>query len=151
MKLAEALNLRADIQVRNSQLKERLIANAKVQEGDNPSEDPELLLKELDSNLKELEKLIKAINKTNGNTFAGKDTLTDLIAKRDVLGMEIKIKREFLGTASARVDRYSNNEIKILATVDVRKYQKEVDRLSKNLRELDTKIQGLNWTTELIK
>jgi hypothetical protein len=51
MKLAEALNLRADIQIRNSQLKERLVANSKVQEGDKPSENPTSLLKELDANL----------------------------------------------------------------------------------------------------
>ena len=151
MKLAEALNLRADIQMRNGQLRERLNANAKVQEGDKPSENPEDLLKELNGNLKELEKLIKAINKTNANTFSGKDSITDLIAKRDVLGMEISIKRDFLSNASARVDRYSNNEIKILATIDVAKYQKEIDKLSKNMRELDTKIQGLNWTTDLMK
>ncbi|QNM16272.1 DIP1984 family protein [Fusobacterium hominis] len=34
-------------------------------------------------------------------------------------------------------------------TIDVGKKQKEIDKLSKKLRELDTKIQGLNWTTEL--
>ncbi|WP_353936777.1 hypothetical protein [uncultured Fusobacterium sp.] len=33
--------------------------------------------------------------------------------------------------------------------MDVGKKQKEIDKLSKKLRELDTKIQGLNWTTEL--
>ena len=29
--------------------------------------------------------------------------------------------------------------------------QKQVDRLSKELRETDETIQGLNWTTELIQ
>ena len=47
MKLAEALHLRADLQKRIAQLGERLQANAKVQEGDEPSEDPALLLSEL--------------------------------------------------------------------------------------------------------
>ena len=32
----------------------------------------------------------------------------------------------------------------------VRELQKEVDLLSKELRETDETIQGLNWTTELI-
>ena len=50
MKLAEALNLRADVQKRIASLKERLIRNAKVQEGDVPAEDPVMLLKELDEN-----------------------------------------------------------------------------------------------------
>lgn len=29
--------------------------------------------------------------------------------------------------------------------------QKEVDRMSKELRELDEKIQEANWTTELLE
>ena len=69
MKLAEALNLRADLQKRIAALKERLIRNAKVQEGDVPAEDPVILLKELDNNIIELEKLIKSINKTNSSTY----------------------------------------------------------------------------------
>ena len=39
MKLAEALALRADLQRRLEQLKQRLIKNARVQEGDTPEED----------------------------------------------------------------------------------------------------------------
>ena len=149
MKLAEALNLRADLKIRIKQLKERLIANSKVQEVDVPSENPEELLKELKGNLEQLEDLIKKINMTNSSTVVDGETLTDLIAKRDVLTMEISIKREFLASASEKINRYSNNEIKILSTIDVGKKQKEIDKLSKKLRELDTKIQGLNWTTEL--
>ena len=149
MKLAEALNLRADLKIRIKQLKERLIANSKVQEGDVPSENPEELLKELKGNLEQLEDLIKKINMTNSSTVVDGETLTDLIAKRDVLTMEISIKREFLASASEKINRYSNNEIKILSTIDVGKKQKEIDKLSKKLRELDTKIQGLNWTIEL--
>lgn len=114
MKLAEALNLRADLKIRIKQLKERLIANSKVQEGDVPSENPEELLKELKGNLEQLEDLIKKINMTNSSTVVDGETLTDLIAKRDVLTMEISIKREFLASASEKINRYSNNEIKIL-------------------------------------
>ena len=44
MKLAEALNERADIQRRIAQLESRLIDNAKVQEGEEPAERPEDLL-----------------------------------------------------------------------------------------------------------
>ena len=42
-------------------------------------------------------------------------------------------------------------EIRIRSTVDVREQQKKLDALSKDLRELDVKIQGLNWTTDLIE
>ncbi len=45
MKLAEALLLRADLQKKTSSLRERIVANAVVQEGDEPREDPKALLK----------------------------------------------------------------------------------------------------------
>ncbi|MBR5980520.1 MAG: hypothetical protein IK035_00805, partial [Firmicutes bacterium] len=57
--------------------------------------------------------------------------------------------RTFLDNASSTVDRYSRSEIVIQSTVSVAKLQKQVDALSKELRELDEKIQELNWTTEL--
>ena len=37
MKLAEALNIRADLKKKILQLKERLLRNSKVQEGEEPS------------------------------------------------------------------------------------------------------------------
>ena len=40
MKIREALALRADLQRRLEQLKQRLIKNARIQEGDAPEEDP---------------------------------------------------------------------------------------------------------------
>ena len=48
MKLAEALQERADLNRRIEQLRSRLLNNAMKQEGEEPSEDPKELLKELD-------------------------------------------------------------------------------------------------------
>ncbi|WP_300902993.1 DIP1984 family protein [uncultured Clostridium sp.] len=151
MKLAEALNLRADVQKRIASLKERLIRNAKVQEGDVPAEDPVVLLKELDGNIIELEKLIKAINKTNSLNYIEGESITDIIAKRDALGLKLSVLRSFIDTASEKIDRYSNKEIKILSTVNVSEKQEEVDKLSKEYRIIDTKLQGLNWTIDLVE
>ncbi|MCI9304606.1 DIP1984 family protein [Clostridium sp.] len=151
MKLAEALNLRADVQKRIASLKERLIRNAKVQEGDVPAEDPVVLLKELDGNIIELEKLIKAINKTNSLTYIEGESITDIIAKRDALGLKLSVLRSFIDTASEKIDRYSNKEIKILSTVNVSEKQEEVDKLSKEYRLIDTKLQSLNWTIDLVE
>ena len=58
MKLAEALILRADHQKRLEQLKQRLLRNAKVQEGDRPAEEPGELLAELERVAADLEGLI---------------------------------------------------------------------------------------------
>lgn len=150
MKLAEALNLRADLQKRIANLKERLITNAKIQEGDTPSENPENLLNELYDNIIEFENIIKAINKTNSSTYVDNESISDIIARRDALGLKLSILRSFVSESADRIDRYSNKEIKILSTVNVAEKQKEIDKLSKEYRLIDTKLQGLNWTTDII-
>ncbi|MBC5628688.1 DIP1984 family protein [Clostridium sp. NSJ-6] len=150
MKLAEALNLRADLQKRIANLRERLIKNAKVQEGDTPSEDPNMLLNELNDNIIELENIIKLINKTNSSTYIDNESISDIIAKRDALGLKLSILRSFISESADKIERYSNKEIKILSTVNVAEKQKEIDNLSKEYRLIDTKLQGLNWTTDII-
>ena len=129
MKLATALSERADLQRRISELGGRLNNNAKVQDGEKPSEDPMELLTELNKDFSRLEELIARINHTNNETKSGDVTLTDLIAKRDCLKQKIGIMRSFLDKASEKVSRYSKTEIRILSTVSVSNLQKEVDKL----------------------
>ena len=151
MKLANALSQRSELQTRIRQLEDRLDNNAQVQEGEQPAEDPMELLKELDADYARLEELISAINRTNNDTkLEDGTTLSDLLARRDCLKGKLSILRGFLNSASALVRRHSVSEIKIKSTVDVRQLQKQVDGLSKNLRELEETIQEKNWTTELM-
>ena len=65
MKLAEALQERADLNRRIAQLRSRLLSNAQVQEGETPSEDPQELLTELDSCIMRLSSLMTRINLCN--------------------------------------------------------------------------------------
>jgi hypothetical protein len=58
MKLAEALLLRADLQKKVASLRDRIVANAVVQEGDKPHEAPDQLMKEAFGALAELETLM---------------------------------------------------------------------------------------------
>ena len=150
MKLAQALIDRADLQKRIAQLESRLLTNAQVQEGELPAEDPNQLLQELDRCLCQLEELIVRINHTNDTVTDNGQTLTALLAQRDCLTLRLKVLRNFLQNASAVVSRASLSEIKIKSTVPVAQLQKQVDALSCQRRELDTRIQGLNWTTELL-
>jgi len=149
MKLATALSERSDLQKRLTQLAVRLNNNAKVQEGDKPSEDPKSLLAELDNITSRLETLIAKINLANSTTIADGKTLTEMMAQRDVLKTKNKVLRDFLDNASNKVDRYSRSEIAVKSTVDVAALQKTVDDTSKQLRLLDERIQELNWTTEI--
>lgn len=150
MKLATALSNRADLQSRLNELETRLVANAKVQEGEKPDENPVELIAEKDRIIAELENLISKINLTNSRTVCDGMTITEMLAKRDCLKTDIKIMRNFLSSSSAKVNRYSRTEIIIRSTVNVAELQKKVDALCKELRETDEKIQELNWTTELI-
>ena len=150
MKLAEALNRRADLQKRIAQLRERLSNNVKVQEGDQPAEKPEELFAELERSLKELETLIVRINRTNQETVWEGQTLTEMIAAKDMLSLHLSSLRAVLEAANVRSDRFSRNEIKFVRTIDVNELQKKVDDLSRDLRELDSRLQQANWMTDLL-
>ena len=49
-----------------------------------------------------------------------------------------------------RVDRYSQKEVRYVRCIDPKELQAVIDRLSKEYRELDTKLQGINWTVDLL-
>lgn len=149
MKLAEALQERADLTRRLSELRYRLRNNATAQEGETPAEDPKELIGELEGCSARLEELMARINLTNSHTKAGDKTLTELLSKRDALTEKLSIYREFLSAASSIAGRATRSEIKILPTVNVRELQKKVDDMSRDLRLTDNAIQQANWTAEL--
>lgn len=151
MKLATALSRRSDLQNRLQELSTRLNNNAKVQEGQQPAEDPQALLQELNSISDELERLIRQINRTNSLTVRDGLSIADRLAARDVLAKKISILRNFLDASSQKVDRYSRSEIVIHSTVDVAALRKELDALSKSMRLQDEQIQELNWTVDLLE
>ncbi len=151
MKLAEALQVRADLQRRIAQMPQRLRNNATVQEGSEPTEQPSVILGELDRMLVELESLVTRINLTNCAIATPEgETMTALISRRDILRKRLEIMRGFLNAAGDITPRHSLSEIRVLSTVNVPELRSHCDRLSKELRETDTKIQELNWTSELI-
>lgn len=152
MRLAEALILRADAQKRLEQLKVRLLRNAKVQEGDQPAEDPAALLAELERVAAELTRLIQRINRTNAATAVEEGlTLSDALARRDVLGARQAVYRHLAEAATVEQTRYSRSEVKFRGTVEVAAVQQRADELAREYRELDARIQATNWATELIE
>ena len=150
MKLAEALSIRKDLQTRVDQLKARILNNVRIQEGEKPAEDPVELLKELDSCLNQLRELIYRINLTNMNTNCDGKPVTQLMAERDVLLKRVQVLRDVFNQASTTTERYSRSEIKYVTTSDVKAMAKQLDKLATQLRELDVKIQSVNFTTELM-
>lgn len=149
MKLAEALQERADLNTRIEQLRSRLCMNATVQEGEKPAEDPAALLAETEGCLNRLETLMAQINLTNSRTVAEGKTLTEWIAARDALKLRIQLLRDTRDAASRLSQRATRSEIKILSTLDVPSLQKQLDEACAQLRRTDNLIQQQNWLTEL--
>jgi hypothetical protein len=150
MKLAEALLLRSDLQKKIASLRERIVANAVVQEGDKPHEPPEELLNQAFGVLDEAEGLISNINRTNLATkLPDGRTLTEAIARRDTLVQRHAMIQAAIAGCKKEPARYGVREIKWIATLPVAKLQKQVDDLSKNMRELNALIQEANWGAEL--
>ena len=151
MKLAEALQERADLNRRIEQLRYRLNNNVLVQEGEKPLEDPAALLEELESSFTRLEWLIVRINLTNCAVKVEGRSLTELIARRDVLSLRAEAYRRLVEEASQNTHRATRTEIKILSAVDVPALQRQADDASRELRLLDNTLQATNWTADLME
>src|SRR5579884_2981825 len=152
MKLAEALILRADHQKRLEQLKQRLLSNAQVQEGDAPAEDPAGLLREAEQVADELTLLIQRINRTNAGTIlTERTTIADALARRDTLAARHALYRGLAQAGTVEHARYSRSEIKFKSAVNVAAIQQRADEYAREHRELDATIQAANWSVDLLE
>ncbi len=152
MKLAEALILRADAKKRLGQVQERLKRSARVQEGDTTPENPQELLAELSAVVAQFADMVKKINRTNAETaFDETRTLTDALADRDALTIEQNVLNVVIAEAVSPAARASQSNIKIFRAVDVAAVQKRLDGLARQRRDLDSQIQAMNWTVDLIE
>jgi hypothetical protein len=156
MKLAEALTERKALQERLARLRARLVANARVQEGDVPAEQPEVLLTEIEEAASALERLIVRINLTNvaaAVTDEPRLTLMEAVARRDMLKLRFAALAELVASAqpNPRAFAVTRSEIRSRPTVDVAETQKRLDALAREIRDLDTQLQAANWTVELVE
>jgi hypothetical protein len=150
MKLGEALQRRADNQKRMSEMQQRIVRSAIVQEGEKPPEDPPQLLSELERLHEETLSLIQRINRTNATTrFAEGKTVSDAIAEREALK---ELRQRIIAAADASGEqqgRYLKSEIRLVRTMDPAALRKRSDNLAREARELDIRIQAMNWEVDL--
>ncbi|MBL3700310.1 DIP1984 family protein [Leucobacter luti] len=174
MKLAEALALRADTQKRIAQLRTRIAANARYQEGSEPAEDAGALLSEAELAVGELEQLVRSINATNsaieleivpapsratggrrrepGTAVAHTGTMTDALARRDSLRQRHAILVEAAGAAQdSGVYRQMRSELREISALSVADLHARATTLAQELRELDSRIQQANWAHDLLE
>ncbi|MBQ3359735.1 MAG: DIP1984 family protein [Microbacterium sp.] len=152
MKLAEALTARADLQRRIEQLRSRITANARFQEGEEPSEDANALLVDAEADLARLRDLIRRINATNARLDLGTDgTMTDALATRDVLRLRHSLLADAAASASGNTQfpRQMRSELRQISALPVAELRANADRVAQELRELDNRIQQANWTNDL--
>lgn len=151
MKLAEALIQRADCQKKIAQLRQRLNRSAKVQEGEQPPENPQELLVELERAIADLTTLIQRINRTNSNTAFENGSLSDALAQRDTLAIQRNALESLIQEASITHNRYSRSEVRFVSTVDIAVLQRQVDRTAQAYRLLDAQIQAHNWQIDVLE
>lgn len=173
MKLAEALALRADTQRKIAQLRSRIAANARYQEGDTPAEDASALLKEATKAAIELEELVRGINATNsavtleiaatkpnggrrrqanGSAPVGTVTMTDALARRDSLRLRHAMIVEAADAAQDQGGhRQLRSELRQVSALPVSDLRRQADDLARELRELDSQIQQANWANEVVE
>jgi len=154
MKLAEALIERANLQRQNRGIVRHIDENVRLPEDEEPTGSVENLIKQYEANMLRLAELVRRINKTNCLTEMNGGTITDAIARRDCLNSQIKAYNDIYETVTSHEQhgRYGSSEIRVkyVRHLDSKKLEDRIDHLSQEFRLLDTALQGMNWTVELL-
>lgn len=156
MKLAEALAERAEATRRVEQLRARVVSSARYQEGETPAEDAAHLLAEVGEVLDTLEALIRRINRTNATVRMSPDgdTLTDALARRDVLRLRHSVVTAAADAAAGTGDRgygrQLRSELLMLSALPVAELRAQADAMAREIREVDVRIQRANWEFDLL-
>lgn len=146
MKLAEGLLLRADLIKKIEHLQNRIRPVLIVSNDKLPQEDPVELLAKMRTAIQDLEAIVVRINRTNNDTpIEGYKSLMEALAKRDSLKMLSEKLRNIRYAAQIN----NSGETNLKSTIDIKKLQIEMDQTGRAFRELDSKIQEINWLTEL--
>lgn len=146
MKLAEGLLLRADLLKKIEHLQNRITPVLIVSEDKQPQEDPDKLLAQLRKTIQDLELLIIRINKTNNVTVVeGEGLLMEALAKRDSL----KMLSEKLRNIRRSAQIYNSGDSNLRTTISIEKLQIEIDQAGRAFRDIDSKVQEINWLTIL--
>lgn len=151
MKLAEALQRRADLRQKIDSVGSTMKANVLVQEGAEADYDVRQLCDEFNNLMREWQSLVGRIGRTNHAAIdqeTGK-TLADLLVEREAAKMEKETYDGIVAVYGEKSWRARGAELKIISTFKAKDAQKMVDDAAKRFRELDNKIQMLNWNTDL--
>jgi len=150
MKLASAIEEKSDLGKKITDLSNRIIASGRVQEGDEPLEECSTLLIELDEVYTRLEELTRSITKTNQLAKFNDEysCLADALSARNIYAKKISVLTTILNGCAPQ-SRFSRTEIKFVNKLDTVTLRKEIEKLTKQKRELNTAIQEFNWIVDV--
>lgn len=152
MKLADALLLRSDMNKKIASLIDRIKGNCRVQEGEQPGEDPQKMLAEAFRVMQELEQLVGRINRSNlVIKLASGKSMMEAIAERDRLTSQHNLLKQTAMACRVEPSYYGTSEIKWKTVLRVDSLENQADDLSKKIRELNSAIQEANWKNDLIE
>jgi|GEM_PF-3204345 len=150
MYLAEALNQRRDLLGRISHYKGLLPKMIYKIEGQDLAFEPEYVLQQLKNLASQLERVVRAINKTNHQTpLEDGKSLADAIAERDSIDLYISFCKKVMQGMNEVSCSYSDKEQTL--RIDMKKVEEDLQRFLDQRRALDSEIQRINWQTVLVK
>lgn len=156
VKLGEALAEAAGIRKKLAQVKGRISAVARYQEGAEPGEHAGRLVEESLTAIGRLQYLTACIHRTNSAAHLETGvTLTQALTRRDALAAEYDALSSAADAATIE-DRYGlgrrmHSELRTVTDLDVPGLRVRADAAAKDRRVLDAQIQALNWTTDLLE
>lgn len=151
IKLAEALLIKAEYEERLESLRSRLMVSAKVQDGNFPPEDPETLMADVQTCLDTLASLSKRISITQSQTLlVSRQTLADAIVDQEILLKKQSIYQSIIEAGIIPPDTYQGSNMRWLVTVNLAGLNRRIEEMIKEYRLLETEIQKVGWSTELV-
>ena len=152
MLLAEALLRKSVLKKELEALEQRMSESARVPHDEEPVDDYLLLLESYRKKEGELLEMNLRILETNFNTsFEEGETISQAIIRRDSLRRLVSMYNKLLSAATGGDRRlFSSRDVKYRRIVDMDKARVNKDNTAMKYRELDVKLQQLNWNTELL-
>ena len=154
MNILEALSLKKDLESRIENLGNRYVTNITVLHGKSPHEDPEILLKEINESIAQLNNLCYRINIADltVKNSEGK-TLIELVIDKKSTEDSLEILRRALNEVTFGTwNEYgytSSRDVEFDTVIDIGTVTKQVDECAEKLRKLTSEIEKLNVSTEI--
>lgn len=150
MKLAEALMERKNLENDINGLNERISEEAITQKDYEVLDDLNLEFEKHIEQYDKYEEIVNKINEANSRVYDGVTNL-ELLNKRKVLSKKYRdVKEIYLASKKPlKQEIYGDKIIEKKLNIDKMILKKELNKICKEARELEVKIQSRNWTIEI--